>query len=72
MTELLTKAMAEISKLPQQDQDAFAAWILDEIRAEHRWTRAFEGSQDTLAKLADEALQEHRNGKTTPLDPDRL
>lgn len=64
--------MAEISKLPEPEQDAFARWILEELRSEERWDRLFEQSQDALARLADEALEEYRQGKTEPLDPDRL
>jgi len=72
MTKLLEKAFAEISKLPKQEQDALAAWILEELASEQRWEKAFGESRDQLAKLADEALAEHRKGRTQPLDPDKL
>lgn len=72
MTKLLEKAFAEISKLPQQEQDALAAWILEELGSEQRWEKVFGESRDQLAKLADEALAEHREGKTQLLDPDKL
>lgn len=64
MTHLMEKALKEIRKLPQNEQDAFAAWILAELESEQRWTEAFATSQDLLAQLADEALEEHRAGKT--------
>jgi hypothetical protein len=32
----------------------------------------FSRSPDLLSKLADEALAEHRAGKTKPLDPETL
>jgi hypothetical protein len=72
MTDLMEQALAEIGKLPAQAQNALAAWILEELASERRWTDAFAESQDLLAELADEALAEHRAGKTQPLDPDTL
>jgi hypothetical protein len=59
MTELLEKAFTEVSKLPKQEQDNFAAWIIEEIVSEHRWEENFAKSQDLLEKLAEEALNEH-------------
>ncbi len=72
MTELLEKAFAEVSKLPQQEQDAFATWILEELASERRWEETFANSADALAQLADEALAEFRAGRTQVLDPDKL
>ncbi len=72
MTELLERAFAEASRLPVQEQDALAAWILEELASERRWEEAFAGSDDVLARLADEALVEHREGRTRVLDPDNL
>jgi hypothetical protein len=72
MTDLLTQAFSEASKLSEQEQDALARWILDELAHEHQWDQAFDHSHDQLARLADEALAEHRAGRTTVLDPDRL
>lgn len=72
MTELLQKAIREIEKLPVEEQDAVAAWILAELAAERRWARALARSQDALAQLAQEALEEHRRGKTQPLDLESL
>ncbi len=72
MTKLLEKALAEVSKLPMKEQDALAAWILEELASERRWEKAFADSSDQLAKLADEALAERREGRTQRLDPDKL
>jgi hypothetical protein len=68
MTELLEKAFAEASKLPQDAQDMLARMLLDDLAAEEKWDAAFATSQDELALLADEALTEYRNGDTKPLD----
>jgi len=72
MTELLQKVIDEVSQLPPDEQDTFAAWMLEELRSEQRWNELFARSQDMLAKMADEALAEHKAGKTLPLDPDTL
>ena len=72
MTKLLEEAFAEASKLPEQEQDALAAIILDELASERRWDQAFAESADLLAQLADQALAEHQAGKTQVLDPERL
>jgi hypothetical protein len=72
MVQLMEKALAEISKLSENEQEAFAAWILDELNSERRWNEAFAASSDLLEQLAKEALAEHRAGKTLPLDPDQL
>jgi hypothetical protein len=72
MTKLLEKAFAEASKLPEQEQDALATVILEELASERRWDQAFANSADLLAQLADHALAEHRAGKTQVLDPERL
>jgi hypothetical protein len=72
MTKMLQKVIDEVSQLPPDEQDTFAAWMLEELRSEQRWNELFARSQDMLAKMADEALAEHNAGKTLPLDPDTL
>ena len=72
MTKFLEEAFAEASKLPEQEQDALAAVILEELASERRWDHAFANSADLLAQLAEQALVEHRAGKTQVLDPERL
>ena len=72
MTQLLEKAFAEAAKLPDDEQDTFAALMLEELHAEQRWDDAFARSQDVLAQMADEALAEHRAGKTKPLNVNEL
>lgn len=72
MTELLTKAISEVSKLPAQEQDALASLILAEIQSEKRWDEQFARSADQLGKMADEALKDYLEGKTEPLDPDKI
>ena len=72
VTDLLEEAFAKASRLPDDAQDAFARWLMDEIESERRWSQSFKTSQRQLANLAREALEEELAGRTEPLDPDRL
>ena len=72
MTKLLQKAFDEASKLPEVEQDALGRVLLEELAFERRWEELFAGSHDLLANLADQALEEHRAGRTEKLDPDKL
>ncbi|PMB17734.1 hypothetical protein CEN40_13100 [Fischerella thermalis CCMEE 5205] len=72
MTELLEQAITKLKTLPASEQDAIAAMILAELEDEVRWDATFAKSQDVLAKLAAEAMAEHRAGKTQELDPETL
>jgi len=68
MTKLLKKAFERASELPEVDQNALAKWLLEELEAERKWDEIFAASEDVLEGLADEALREHKRGKTKPLD----
>jgi hypothetical protein len=69
MTKALEQAFRQASKLPKAEQDALAEAIRTEIAAEDDWERSFAESRDVLEQLADEAISEHRAGRTKPLDP---
>ena len=72
MTDRFRQAISKASLLPEQQQDAIAAMILEEIEDEARWDSAFVGSQDVLEELAAEAEEADRRGLTQELDPDSL
>ncbi len=72
MSELIEHAVEKVRKLPDAEQDAIAAIILEELEDEDRWEQVFAKSQDALAKLAAEAMEEDRKGETKELDPDSL
>jgi len=55
MTKALQDAFNEAEKLPE---------------AERAWEAPLAASQDALGALADEALAEHRSGRTLRFDPD--
>ena len=69
MTQLLDQAIAQAKQLPEADQEAIASIILREIESEQRWAELFSHpkSADLLARLADEAMTEHRAGRTRKL-----
>lgn len=72
MTKLLEQAIERVKTLPETDQDAIAALILEELEDETRWDKTFYQSQNALAQLAEAALAEDRAGKTQELDPETL
>ena len=53
MTQL-ELVISEIGKLPPAEQNQFAAWILEELHSEERWSKLFAKSSDVLSSLADE------------------
>lgn len=72
MTTLLEQAFSKASTLRISEQDILAQWLLELLTSEQRWNELFAQSQDILAQLADEALEEFRQGHTQILHPERL
>lgn len=72
MTKLLEKAFSEVSKLPEGEQNAIAGWVLEELTSERRWEKSFSASRRRLASMANEAVAEHRQGRTKELDVNTL
>ncbi len=72
MSRKLDEAFAAASRLPEKDQEQLAEWLLAELSSEDLWTRLFSESPGLLGDLADEALAEHRSGRTRPRDPDQM
>jgi len=60
------------SRRRRGDLRSIAAKILEELEDEEKWDTAFAQSQDRLAKLASEAMEEYHAGETEALDPDKL
>ena len=72
MTKLLKQAFDRATKLSDDEQDALASVILEELADERRWAMAFKGSRTALDRLAKEAIEDLEQGRTTPLDPDNV
>lgn len=68
MTELVQRVIAEIEKLPANEQDAVAARFLAELADEQAWARRFKATTDEQwDRLAEAARREIAAGDTTPL-----
>ena len=73
MGELLERAIEEAHKLTEDEQESIGAWLLAEIESERRWDELFSRSpSQALERIAAEALEDFRTGRTSPLDPDDL
>lgn len=68
MTKLLEQAIAQASTLSEADQDSLAGRWISDLTDERGWQERFVDSQDLLARLGEEALDEHRSGLTERLD----
>ena len=72
MTRLLDEAFAAAAALPEAEQNALASALLSELASEQAIDAAIAARPDVLARLSDEAMAEHRAGRTEALDPDTL
>ncbi len=68
MTKRLELAFAEAARLPEGEQDSFAELLLAELHDETKWQAALASRPDVLARLANEAREDHRAGRTEPLE----
>ena len=72
MSALLDRAVAEVRKLPEAEQDAIAALILEEMEDDRRWEEAFARSPGKLAELAARAEQQVQAGRCRTAGFDEL
>jgi len=72
MATLLEQAFAKAAQLPAPEQELLASRLLAELAAEDDFDRALARSGNKLARLAAEALDEHRAGLTEELDPEQV
>lgn len=72
MTDLLRRAFNAASRLPEDEQDAVAEWLLAELQSEEEWGGRVARTQGALAALAREALTEHERGEIEDLDSNSL
>lgn len=69
MTELLQQAIAEIQKLPSDQQDAIATRFLAELQDEQKWEAQFAATTDDhWDRMAAMVRQEIAREETVPLD----
>jgi hypothetical protein len=68
MTQLLQQVIAEIEKLPEDEQDAIAARLLAELEDEKKWKSRFDSTtDDQWDRMAEMVRQEIAAGDITPL-----
>ena len=67
MSDLLDSAVQKARRLPEAEQNVIAAIILEELEDDAHCKQAFSKSQDALAKLAAEAMEEDRKGEARDL-----
>jgi hypothetical protein len=72
MTTLLETAFEKASTLSEIEQNRFAKLFMEEIQSEKKWDKLFSESEDLLAQIADKALDDYTNAKTTPLTQEQL
>jgi hypothetical protein len=72
MTNLLDEAYAAAKELPEDEQEMIGAVLLQEIDADRRWEELLSQPSPVIERMIDKALEDHRLGKTLPLDPDTL
>lgn len=69
MTTLLQRAVAEIEKLPIEDQDAIASRLLAEVEDERAWASRFAATTgDQWDRLAAKVRRDAATEGTRPLD----
>jgi hypothetical protein len=72
MTHLLEKVFTMVKELPDDEQDAIASIILDEILEDQKWNEKFAETQSELEKLADRARVAIRAGQVRKMGFDEL
>jgi hypothetical protein len=72
MTKLLAEAFQKASELPENLQDELARELLDGLAWEARWDQALAESGEALDRMAEQALKEHRTGRTREMGFDEL
>ncbi len=68
MTQLLEQAIAELSHLSDEEQNAMAALILEELEDEQRWAATFRASEEPLKHIADKVRADIRAGRSREMD----
>jgi hypothetical protein len=68
MTQALSAAVATAAQLPEEEQDALAAILLEEMESEERWSSLVADSQNLLERMANKAIQDFQAGRVQPID----
>lgn len=69
MNKMLERAIAEVSRLPEDQQETIACLMLEEVEAERAWDERFAKAPGKLANLVEQARQRIAKGEVLPYDP---
>jgi hypothetical protein len=69
MNRILERAIAELARLPEAEQEAYGVQLLEELESERGWDERFANSQDLLGEMARRARDEVARGDVLPCDP---
>ena len=72
MTKLMSELVAEITQMPEPQQDEWAAYVLAELRDEQRWDERFAQTRPELDALEARVRDEMRDGKFIEFNPDEM
>ena len=72
MTTLLQRAFSEIAQLSDEEQDLYAARILEDLAAETAFDEKLAATAHLLEPMVRRAQQNQRDGLTLPFDPDAI
>ncbi len=72
MTRRMEQAIERLRTVPEAQQDGLAEFLLHELAQDERWSRSTQQHASKLKGLADEVLRDAAQGRTEPLDPERL
>lgn len=73
MHKMLERAIAQLARLPEKEQEAYGLQLLEELENERGWVDRFAKSQDVLGAMAAQAREEIARGDVLPYDPsDRI
>ena len=71
MLKLAFEKASEV--MSESEQEVFARWLLNALdQDERRWDKAFADSSKKLESIADEVLEDFRQGRTEPFDIEKL
>jgi hypothetical protein len=72
MTQMLEKAFAKAAKMPAELQEQLAEQLLEDIEGEMKWYSTLRKSQKLLERMARDAREARKHGKTRKKGFDEL
>jgi hypothetical protein len=67
MTKAMQQLLDRVSELPEDEQEKLALRFLEQLDDDTRWDELLGSSPELIDRMADEALREEDEGRTTEL-----